>query len=130
MEMKEYLPPQEDVRRNIEEIYNFCVGQVAAMHSLSPQESKTKFIGEPRPPPPDRRRHRCRTVPVTTSPSVVWCLSEVLTTLPLFGANVFLAQKVSQRGCPSPCMVNISQDGLLFLHPTTQVTSEAFGPRC
>lgn len=45
-EIKEYLPPQEEVRRNIEEIYTFCVGQVAAMHALSPQENKTKFIGE------------------------------------------------------------------------------------
>lgn len=45
-EIKEYLPPQEDVRRNIEEIYTFCVGQVAAMHSLTPRETKTKFIGE------------------------------------------------------------------------------------
>uniref|UniRef100_A0A3Q3X8F6 MyTH4 domain-containing protein n=1 Tax=Mola mola TaxID=94237 RepID=A0A3Q3X8F6_MOLML len=46
---------------------------------------------------------------------------EVLTTLPLFGTNIFLAQKVSQRGCPSPCMVSISQEGVLFLHPKTQV---------
>uniref|UniRef100_H3C6Q0 MyTH4 domain-containing protein n=1 Tax=Tetraodon nigroviridis TaxID=99883 RepID=H3C6Q0_TETNG len=88
-EIKEYLPPQEEVRRNIEEIYTFCVGQVAAMHSLSPQETKIKFI-------------------------------EILTTLPLFGANIFTAQKVSQRGCPSPCMVSLGQEGVLFLHPTTQ----------
>lgn len=45
-EIKEYLPPQEEVKRNIEEIYTFCVGQVAAMHSRTPQETKTKFIGE------------------------------------------------------------------------------------
>lgn len=45
-EIKEYLPPQEEVRRNIEEIYTFCLGQLAAMHSLTPQETKTKFIGE------------------------------------------------------------------------------------
>lgn len=45
-EIKEYLPPQEEVRRNIEEIYTFCVGQVAAIHSLTPQETKIKFIGE------------------------------------------------------------------------------------
>ncbi|KAM6964624.1 LOW QUALITY PROTEIN: unconventional myosin-XVB [Tautogolabrus adspersus] len=45
---------------------------------------------------------------------------EVLSTLPLFGSNVFLAKKVSQRGCPSPCVVSISQEGVLFLHPKTQ----------
>ncbi|XP_065805734.1 unconventional myosin-XVB [Labrus bergylta] len=45
---------------------------------------------------------------------------EVLSTLPLFGSNVFLAKKVSQRGCPSPCLVSISQEGVLFLHPKTQ----------
>lgn len=58
MEIREYLPPQEEVRRNIEEIYTFCVGQIATMHSLSPQETKTKFIGEPCPP--NHQRRRCR----------------------------------------------------------------------
>ncbi|XP_076616596.1 unconventional myosin-XVB [Chaetodon auriga] len=45
---------------------------------------------------------------------------EFMSTLPLFGSNVFSAQKVSQRGCPSPCMISISQEGVLFLHPKTQ----------
>ncbi|KAK2821058.1 hypothetical protein Q5P01_024017 [Channa striata] len=45
---------------------------------------------------------------------------EVLSSLPLFGCNTFLAQKVSQRGCPSPCMVSISQEEVLFFHPKTQ----------
>lgn len=63
------------------------------------------------------------TVTVMTSFSVIYCFPEIMTTQPLFGANIFLAQKVSQRGCPSPCMISISQEGVLFLHPTTQVTS-------
>ncbi|CAJ1080563.1 unconventional myosin-XV [Xyrichtys novacula] len=45
---------------------------------------------------------------------------EVLTTLPMFGSNIFLAKKVSQRGCPSPCIVSVSQEGVLFLNPKTQ----------
>lgn len=45
---------------------------------------------------------------------------EFLTTLPLFGSNTFLAQKVSQRGCPSPCLVTVSQNGVQFIHPKTQ----------
>lgn len=45
---------------------------------------------------------------------------EVLTTVPNFGSNVFLAQKVSNSACPSPCLISISQDGVLFLHPKTQ----------
>ncbi|KAM6896932.1 LOW QUALITY PROTEIN: unconventional myosin-XVB [Xenentodon cancila] len=45
---------------------------------------------------------------------------EFLRSLPLFGSNVFLAQKVSQRECPSPCMVSISPEGMLFIHPKTQ----------
>ncbi|XP_035514833.1 unconventional myosin-XVB [Morone saxatilis] len=45
---------------------------------------------------------------------------ECLSTQPLFGSNLFLAQKVSQHGCPSPCMISISQEGVLFLHPKTQ----------
>uniref|UniRef100_A0A3B4HA12 Myosin XVB n=1 Tax=Pundamilia nyererei TaxID=303518 RepID=A0A3B4HA12_9CICH len=40
--------------------------------------------------------------------------------LPLFGSNTFLAEKVSQRGCPSPCVVCINQEGVLFLHSKTQ----------
>ncbi|XP_038592063.1 unconventional myosin-XV [Micropterus salmoides] len=45
---------------------------------------------------------------------------EFLSSLPLFGSNIFLTQKVSQRGCPSPCIVTVSQEGLQFLHPKTQ----------
>lgn len=45
---------------------------------------------------------------------------EFLTTLPLFGSTSFLAQKVSQSGTPSPCIVSISQEEVLFRHPKTQ----------
>ncbi|KAM9715378.1 unconventional myosin-XVB [Menidia menidia] len=45
---------------------------------------------------------------------------DILSTLPLFGSNTFLAQKLSQRGFPSPCLVSISQQGVLFLHNKTQ----------
>ncbi|XP_061520028.1 unconventional myosin-XV [Phycodurus eques] len=38
----------------------------------------------------------------------------------LFGSNNYLAQKVSRRGCPSPCMISVNHDGVLFLHPKTQ----------
>ncbi|XP_054624582.1 unconventional myosin-XV isoform X2 [Dunckerocampus dactyliophorus] len=38
----------------------------------------------------------------------------------LFGSNMYLAQKVSQRGCPSPCLLSVSHDGVLFIHPKTQ----------
>ncbi|XP_059180223.1 unconventional myosin-XV [Centropristis striata] len=88
-ELKEYLPSQDGLSGKIEEIHSFCQGQIAAMHSYSPQDAKIQFI-------------------------------EFLSTLPLFGSNTFLAQKVSQRGCPSPCMVSISQEGVLFIHPKTQ----------
>nr|XP_054592335.1 unconventional myosin-XVB isoform X1 [Nothobranchius furzeri]XP_054592336.1 unconventional myosin-XVB isoform X1 [Nothobranchius furzeri] len=45
---------------------------------------------------------------------------ELLSSLHLFGSNVFLAQKVSLQGFPSPCMVSINQNGVIFLHPKTQ----------
>uniref|UniRef100_A0A3Q4NAT7 Myosin XVB n=1 Tax=Neolamprologus brichardi TaxID=32507 RepID=A0A3Q4NAT7_NEOBR len=45
---------------------------------------------------------------------------ETLSSLPQFGSNTFLAEKVSQRGCPSPCVVCINQEGVLFLHSKTQ----------
>lgn len=43
--MKEYLPPQDGLSSNAEEIHSFCLGQIAAMHSLSPQDAKIQFIG-------------------------------------------------------------------------------------
>ncbi|XP_061913462.1 unconventional myosin-XVB [Entelurus aequoreus] len=39
---------------------------------------------------------------------------------PQFGSNTYLAQKVSQRDCPSPCIVSVSHNGVLFIHPKTQ----------
>ncbi|XP_042253649.1 unconventional myosin-XV [Thunnus maccoyii] len=89
LEMKDYLPSQEGLSSKVEEIHSFCLGQLAAMQSLHPQDAKMRFI-------------------------------EFLRTLPLFGSNAFLAQKVSQRGCPSPCVISISHEGVLFLHPKTQ----------
>ncbi|KAK2885171.1 unconventional myosin-XVB isoform X1 [Channa argus] len=88
-EIKEYLPSQDGLRSKLEEIYSFCLGQLAAMQFLSTKDAKIRFI-------------------------------EVLSNLPLFGSNTFLAQKVSQRGFPSPCIVSISQEGVLFFHPKTQ----------
>ncbi|XP_030611227.1 unconventional myosin-XV [Archocentrus centrarchus] len=88
-EIKGYLPSQDGLSNKMEEIVNFCQGQIAAMQSFSPRDAKIQFI-------------------------------EILSSLPMFGSNTFLAQKVSQRGCPSPCMVCISQEGLLFLHSKTQ----------
>nr|XP_020464504.1 unconventional myosin-XV-like [Monopterus albus] len=88
-EIKQYLPSQDGLSRKLEEIHSFCLGQIVAMQSLSPQDAKTQFI-------------------------------ERLSTLPFFGSNNFLAKKVSQRGCPSPCIVSISQEGVLCLHPKTQ----------
>ncbi|XP_017166400.1 unconventional myosin-XV-like [Poecilia reticulata] len=46
---------------------------------------------------------------------------ESLRTLPLFGSNTFLAKKVSQHGCPSPCLISVNQERVCFLHPKTQV---------
>ncbi|KAK5851396.1 hypothetical protein PBY51_002194 [Eleginops maclovinus] len=89
-EMKEYLPSLDGLSIKAAEMQTFCEGQIAAMHSLSPQEAKIKFI-------------------------------ETLSAMPLFGSNTFLAQKVSQRGCPSPCMVNVSPEGVMFLHPKTKM---------
>ncbi|KAM9775233.1 unconventional myosin-XVB isoform 2-T3 [Syngnathus typhle] len=44
----------------------------------------------------------------------------LLTGQHLFGSNNYLAQKVSQRVCPSPCMISVNHDGVLFLHPKKQ----------
>ncbi|XP_034049901.1 unconventional myosin-XV [Thalassophryne amazonica] len=88
-EFKEYLPSQEGLSGNIKEIYSFCLGQIAAMQTLSSQDAKIRFI-------------------------------ELMSALPQFGCNTFLAQKVSRRDCPSPCLVSISQQGVLFIHPKTQ----------
>lgn len=89
LELKQYLPPLDELKTKMDEINAFCQGQIAAMQSLGPQEAKMRFI-------------------------------EILTTLPLFGSNNFLAQKVTQKGCPSPCMISISQAGVLFINPKNQ----------
>ncbi|KAM4623634.1 unconventional myosin-XVB [Polymixia lowei] len=88
-ELKGYLPQQEGMNSKLKDIYSFCLGQLAAMQSLSPQDAKLRFV-------------------------------EFLSNMPLFGSNIFLAQKVSQRGCPSPCVIAINHEEVLFLHPKTQ----------
>ncbi|XP_013865906.1 unconventional myosin-XV [Austrofundulus limnaeus] len=55
-----------------------------------------------------------------TPPDVKIRFIDFLSNLPLFGSHTFTAQKVSQRGCPSPCVVSINKEGVLFLHPKTQ----------
>ncbi|KAI4897194.1 hypothetical protein NFI96_014895 [Prochilodus magdalenae] len=46
-----------------------------------------------------------------------------VSSLPLFGSNVFMAQKVSHRGCPSPCVVAVNHKTISILHPQTQMAS-------
>jgi len=43
--MKEYLPSLDGLSIKAAEIQTFCEGQIAAMHSLSPQNAKIQFIG-------------------------------------------------------------------------------------
>ncbi|XP_012669987.2 unconventional myosin-XV [Clupea harengus] len=43
-----------------------------------------------------------------------------LSSLPLFGSNIFLAQKVSHQSCPSPCIVAVTAADITFCHPKTQ----------
>ncbi|KAL0984074.1 hypothetical protein UPYG_G00136730 [Umbra pygmaea] len=45
---------------------------------------------------------------------------ECMSSLPLFGANIFLALKVTHASCPSPCLVAVNPEGVLFCHPKTQ----------
>ncbi|KPP72940.1 unconventional myosin-XV-like, partial [Scleropages formosus] len=45
---------------------------------------------------------------------------EILSTLPLFASNMYLAQKVSHHNCPSPCLVAVNDNAISFLHPKTQ----------
>lgn len=45
-EIKDYLPSQDGLRSKLEEVYSFCLGQIAVMHSLSPQGAKIRFIGK------------------------------------------------------------------------------------
>ncbi|KAM8877628.1 unconventional myosin-XVB [Synchiropus picturatus] len=45
---------------------------------------------------------------------------ETIKQLPLFGSNSFLAQRVHGVVCPSPCLVTVSPEGVLFLQPETQ----------
>ncbi|XP_053367677.1 unconventional myosin-XVB isoform X1 [Clarias gariepinus] len=46
---------------------------------------------------------------------------KTLSSLHLFGSNVFIAQKVSHKDCPSPCVVAINHERINILHPQKQV---------
>ncbi|XP_072524034.1 unconventional myosin-XVB [Salminus brasiliensis] len=46
-----------------------------------------------------------------------------VSSLPLFGSNIFMAQKVSHRSCPSPCLVVANYKTISIVHPQTQVAS-------
>ncbi|XP_062860004.1 unconventional myosin-XVB [Trichomycterus rosablanca] len=52
-------------------------------------------------------------------------LLKMISSLHLFGSNIFLAQKVSQRGCPSPCLVAVNHESISIVHPQTQMTALA-----
>lgn len=45
LELKQYLPPLDELKTKMDEINAFCQGQIAAMQSLGPQEAKIRFIG-------------------------------------------------------------------------------------
>lgn len=50
-ELKQYLPPLDELMTKLDEVNAFCQGQVAAMQTLGPQDAKIRFIGN-RPSPP------------------------------------------------------------------------------
>lgn len=51
LELKQYLPPLDELKTKMDEINAFCQGQIAAMQSLGPQEAKIRFIGNLLSPP-------------------------------------------------------------------------------
>ncbi|KAK2866562.1 hypothetical protein Q7C36_002618 [Tachysurus vachellii] len=48
---------------------------------------------------------------------------KTLSSLHLFGFNVFMAQKVSQKSCPSPCLLAVNHECINILHPQTQLSA-------
>ncbi|XP_066519166.1 unconventional myosin-XV [Hoplias malabaricus] len=46
-----------------------------------------------------------------------------VSSLPLFGSNVFMAQKVIHHNCPSPCVVAVNYETIRIVHPETQMVS-------
>lgn len=51
LELRQYLPPLDELMTKLDEVNAFCQGQIAAMESLSPQDAKIRFIGNLPPPP-------------------------------------------------------------------------------
>lgn len=45
LELKQYLPPLDELMTKLDEVNAFCQGQIAAMESLGPQDAKIRFIG-------------------------------------------------------------------------------------
>lgn len=117
-EIREYLPKKDGPETSMDAICSFCDGHVAAMGSLQPPDAKMQFIGEFFPLLSSSLLSSLKNL--SDFLLFPWLL-EILITLPMFGSNVFVAKKVSQRGCPSPCIISINQQGMLFLHPKTQV---------
>lgn len=55
--------------------------------------------------------------------NIYYCFfsSETLSSMQLFGSNIFMAQKVSHKDCPAPCVVAVNHESINILHPQTQV---------
>ncbi|CAM4711107.1 unnamed protein product [Leuciscus chuanchicus] len=49
-----------------------------------------------------------------------------VSSLPFFGFDIFTAQKVSHRGCPSPSLVAVNHEVITILDPKTQVSDTQY----
>ncbi|KAG9350350.1 hypothetical protein JZ751_026704 [Albula glossodonta] len=45
---------------------------------------------------------------------------EMMRSLPFFGSNILLAEKVSHHDCPSPCIVAVNQEAIYFSNAKTK----------
>ncbi|KAI1896681.1 hypothetical protein AGOR_G00097260 [Albula goreensis] len=45
---------------------------------------------------------------------------EMMSSLPFFGSNILLAEKVSHHDCPSPCIVAVNQEAIYFSNAKTK----------
>ncbi|XP_060794859.1 unconventional myosin-XV-like [Neoarius graeffei] len=48
---------------------------------------------------------------------------KTLSSLHLFGSNIFMAQKISHKGCPSPCVVAVNHEDIGIIHPQTRFSA-------
>lgn len=123
--MKDYLPRVDGINSNDPNLLSATHRQLSVMGSLRSTDAKAHLLS---------KLLLLMRLELTSDLTLCFFISylfvflnamspysEMISSLHLFGSNIFTAQKVSQRGFPSPCLVAVNHDSISIVHPQTQV---------